>query len=220
MNPVISQYHDLKHCTFMNELPAPLILASTSPFRRELLARLNLTFQTCKPEVDETPLPNEPAHLLVERLAVTKAKDARRHFDSGLVIGSDQVCVIENQVLGKPGDYEHALEHLRNASGKTVQFLTGLCLYDIDNDRQQSLVEPFDVVFRQLTDEQISHYLKTEQPYQCAGSFKSEGLGITLFEKLVGDDPNSLVGLPLIKLVTLFKNWNIDVLSAQSGVFP
>ena len=204
----------------MNELPAPLILASTSPFRRELLARLNLTFQTCKPEIDETMQAGESAAQLVERLAISKAKDARTHFDSGLVIGSDQVCVIDGMILGKPGNYENALEQLKNASGKTVRFLTGLCLYDIANDRQQSLVEPFDVVFRQLTDDQISHYLKTEQPYQCAGSFKSEGLGITLFEKLVGDDPNSLIGLPLIKLVTLFNNWDIDVLSAQSGVFP
>ena len=204
----------------MYELPVPLILASTSPFRRELLARLNLTFQTCKPEVDENALPDETAAELVERLSIAKARAAREHFKSGLVIGSDQVCIINDAILGKPGNFERAREQLQQASGKTVRFLTGLCLYDIDNDRSQSLVEPFDVVFRQLTDHQIDHYLHTEQPYQCAGSFKSEGLGITLFQKLNGDDPYSLVGLPLIQLVNLFNNWEIDVLSAQSGVIP
>lgn len=204
----------------MNELPAPLILASTSPFRRELLARLNLTFQSCKPDVDETPLDGESATDLVKRLSIAKAKDAKNHFDSGLVIGSDQVCIIEDKILGKPGNFDNALQQLQQASGKTVRFLTGISLYDIENDREQSLVEPFDVVFRQLTDHQITHYLETEQPYQCAGSFKSEGLGITLFEKLRGDDPNSLIGLPLIQLVSMFNNWDIDVLSAQSGFTP
>ena len=204
----------------MNELPVPLILASTSPFRRDLLSRLNLTFQTCKPEVDEKPLPDETAEELVERLSIAKAKAAREHFKTGLVIGSDQVCIINDTILGKPGDFEHARKQLQQASGRTVRFLTGLCLYDIDDDRSQSLVEPFDVVFRQLTDHQIEHYLHTEQPYQCAGSFKSEGLGITLFERLEGDDPNTLIGLPLIQLVNLFNNWDIDVLSAQSGVIP
>lgn len=204
----------------MNELPAPLILASTSPFRRELLARLNLTFQSCKPDVDETPLNGESAADLVKRLSIAKAKDAMSHFDSGLVIGSDQVCIIEDKILGKPGNFDNAFEQLQHASGKTVKFLTGICLYDIENDREQSLAEQFDVVFRQLTDHQITHYLKTEQPYQCAGSFKSEGLGITLFEKLSGDDPNTLIGLPLIQLINMFNNWDIDVLSAQSGLTP
>lgn len=204
----------------MNELPAPLILASTSPFRRELLARLNLTFQTCKPDIDESPIDGESAESMVERLAIAKARDARRHYDSGLVIGSDQVCVIDHDILGKPGDYDNAMQQLTRASGKVVRFLTAVCLYDIKNDRQQSLVEPFEVKFRQLTEHQIAHYLKTEQPYHCAGSFKSEGLGITLFEKLTGDDPNTLIGLPLIQLINLFNNWDIDVLSAQSGVTP
>ena len=204
----------------MNELPAPLILASTSPFRRKLLSRLNLTFQTCKPEVDETPVQGESPETLVERLAIEKARDAKRHFNTGLVIGSDQVCVINDKVLGKPGNFDNALKQLRDASGKTVRFLTGLCLYDIESNQYQAVVEPFNVVFRQLTDHQITHYLKTEQPYHCAGSFKSEGLGITLFDKLDGDDPNALVGLPLIQLVNLFNNWNIDVLTAQSGVKP
>lgn len=204
----------------MNELPAPLILASTSPFRRELLSRLNLTFQTCKPEVDETSLPGESAEMLVERLAIEKARDAKRHFNTGLVIGSDQVCLINDKVLGKPGNFDNALRQLKDASGETVRFLTGLCLYDIESDRVQSVIEPFNVVFRKLSEHQIIHYLKTEQPYHCAGSFKSEGLGITLFEKLDGDDPNALIGLPLIQLVNLFNNWDIDVLSAQSGIIP
>ncbi len=204
----------------MNELPAPLILASTSPFRRELLSRLNLPFQTCKPEVDESRKENESAIQLVERLSVAKARAAKAHFDRGLVIGSDQVCVIDDEILGKPGNHYNAITQLREASGKTVRFLTGLCLYDIEQDRQQSIVEPFTVKFRELTAHQIENYLKTEQPYQCAGSFKSEALGITLFSELSGSDPNTLIGLPLIRLIDMFNNWDIDILSAQSGFKP
>ena len=196
----------------MNKLP--LILSSTSPFRRDLLARLNLTFQTCKPEVDESVQDGESAEVLVERLSIAKARAARKHFSSGLAIGSDQVCVIDDEILGKPGNHDHALRQLQRASGRKVQFLTGLCLYHIEKDRYQSLVEPFDVIFRELTDHQIDYYLKTEQPYQCAGSFRAEGLGIALFERLQGNDPGALIGLPLIQLVRLLDNWGIDVLTA------
>lgn len=196
----------------MNRLPVPLILASTSPFRQKLLERLNLTFQVYRPEVDETPLPGEPANQLVERLSINKARAAKNHFDSGLVIGSDQVCTIGDEILGKPGNHKNALRQLKLASGKTVNFLTGLCLYDIDSGHEQSLVEPFGVVFRPLTDQQIEHYLEIEQPYQCAGSFKSEGFGITLLEKFIGNDPNTLVGLPMIQLIKLLHNRSINIL--------
>ncbi len=204
----------------MNKLPLPLILASTSPLRRDLLARLRLTFQTCKPEIDESVRDGESAEALVERLSIAKARAACQYFSSGLAIGSDQVCVIDGEIYGKPGNYGRALKQLQCASGRSVRFLTGLCLYHIEGDRHQSLVEPFDVVFRKLTDHQIDSYLKAEQPYQCAGSFKSEGLGIALFEVLRGDDPNSLIGLPLIQLVRLLGNWGMDVLTAKPDMVP
>lgn len=202
----------------MNKLPAPLILASTSPSRRELLSHLNLPFQTHKPDIDESRIDEEPAHQLVERLAVAKARTATTRFSKGLVVGADQVCIMGGNILGKPGNHETARQQLRHASGQTIEFLTGLCLYDIEPNRHQSLVAPFKVTFRELSNHQIESYLHTDKPYQCTGSFKSEGLGITLFKKLSGDDPSSLTGLPLIKLVTMFKNWDIDILSAQPGI--
>ena len=191
----------------------PLILASTSPFRKALLARLNLPFNTCQVAVDETPKPLEPAKDLVERLAIAKAQAARHHFTTGIAIGSDQVCVLEQQTVGKPKSHQQAVQQLHQASGKTVHFFTGLCLLDLQSQQQYSLVEPFDVTFKTLSTRQIDHYLKIEQPYQCAGSFKAEGLGIALFERLHGDDPTSLIGLPLIRLVKLLQYWDIDVLT-------
>lgn len=202
----------------MNKPPPPLILASTSPFRRNLLTGLNLKFQTCKPKIDESIRDGEPAEILAERLSVTKARAAREHFSHGLVIGSDQVCVIDDEIYGKPGNHDNAMKQLQHASGRSMRFLTGLCLYDIERDRHQSLVEPFEVVLRKLTDQQIDYYLETEQPYQCAGSFKSEGLGIALFETLRGNDPSSLIGLPLIQLVRLLGNQGVDVLAAKSDM--
>jgi len=194
----------------------PLILASTSPFRQQLLQRLGIAFETFHPAVDEQPLTDETAACLVERLAVSKARAAAASHSSGLVIGSDQVCVIGEQILGKPASHEHAVAQLRSASGQCVEFLTGLCLYNLESRRQQSCVEPYRVHFRQLGDTQIEYYLNTEQPYDCAGSFKSEGLGICLFEKLDGDDPNALIGLPLIRLVQMLQNEGMDVLLPDS----
>jgi len=204
----------------VSKLPLPLILASTSPYRRDLLARLNLTFQICKPEVDESIRDGESAETLVKRLSIAKARAARQHFSRGLVIGSDQACVIDNKIYGKPGSYDNALKQLQHASGRNMRFLTGLCLYDIERDRHQSLVEPFEVVLRKLTDQQIDYYLKTEQPYQCAGSFKSEGLGIALLESLQGNDLHSLIGLPLIQLVRLLDSQGVDVLTTKSDMVP
>lgn len=197
----------------MKRSQLPLILASTSPFRRQLLEKLHLPFTTFKPDIDEQRLEHETAPELVLRLAIAKAKATGSAFSSGLVIGSDQVCIIDEEILGKPGSHENAVKQLQSASGHVVKFLTGLCLYNIQTDHHQVHVEPFDVHFRQLSDQQIESYLKAEQPYNCAGSFKSEGLGITLFEKMSGDDPNALVGLPLIQLVRMLANEGIDVLS-------
>lgn len=192
----------------------PLILASTSPFRRDLLARLDLPFETFSPEVDEASLEGETAQALVARLAVAKAQNARTAFSEGLVIGSDQVCVNEDRILGKPGGHAEAVKQLQQASGKAISFYTGLCLYNIGTDHYQVHVEPFEVHFRHLSEAQIEHYLRTEQPYHCAGSFKSEGLGIALFDKLNGDDPNALIGLPLIQLVRMLSQEGVEVLGS------
>lgn len=182
-----------------------LVLASTSPFRRMLLDKLRLPYQTCKPDVDETPEPEESPERLVQRLAEMKARAGARQFPEGLIIGSDQVAVIDDKILGKPGGQQQAVQQLRQASGRVVTFLTGLCLYDAGNDKTQTDVVPFRVHFRDLTAQQIEHYVAVEQPYQCAGSFKSEAFGITLFKKLEGDDPNALIGLPLIRLTEMLE---------------
>lgn len=189
-----------------------LILGSSSPFRADLLNKLNLSFIQVSPDIDETPKTDETATELVERLATGKALEIAKTHPEGLIIGSDQVAVIDKTILGKPGNHQNAMAQLKQASGRDVTFLTGLALYNAKTERMQSLVEPFSVHFRNLTENQIDFYLKKEQPYQCAGSFKSEGFGISLFSKLVGDDPNSLIGLPLIRLIELLNNETIDIL--------
>ena len=193
-----------------------LILGSSSPFRAEILGKLNLPFSTASPDIDETPYEGEPAIALVERLSRQKAMAIAESHPDALIISSDQVAVIGNQILGKPGDHQTARQQLAMSSGKTVRFLTGLALYNAQDGKMQSLVAPFDVTFRMLNEDDIEHYLLTEQPYNCAGSFKSEGLGICLFERLNGDDPNTLIGLPLIQLTKLLKNVGIDVLALQT----
>jgi len=190
----------------------PLVLASTSTFRQALLERLGLPFTTAAPEVDETRRPEEPPQVLVLRLAESKARAVAPGHPGSLIIGSDQVACIEGQVLGKPGGRDAAIAQLQQASGKTVVFHTGLCLLNSSTGRAQTLVEPFRVHFRPLTLERITGYLDREQPYNCAGSFKSEGLGIALFERLEGEDPSALIGLPLIRLVTLLESEGLDPL--------
>ncbi|MBY5979262.1 Maf family protein [Ferrimonas balearica] len=192
-----------------------LVLGSTSPFRRELLGKLGLPFECDKPEVDETPLPNETAQQLVARLAEAKAKAVAERHPNALIIGSDQVAVVAGNILGKPHTHEKAVAQLSAASGEVVTFYTGLCLYNSTTGKAQTLVEPFEVAFKALTEAQIEGYLRAEQPYNCAGSFKSEGLGIMLFDRLTGRDPNALIGLPLISLGELLANEGVDVLSLQ-----
>ena len=189
-----------------------LILASTSPFRKAILDKLGVEFDTASPETDETALENETPQQLVERLSIAKSKAIADKVESALVIGSDQVSVIDGEIIGKPHTHENAVKQLKNASGKTVTFYTGLCLYNSSTHKYQSEVVPFNVIFRDLTDHQIESYLKKETPYNCAGSFKSEALGIILFEKLEGDDPNTLMGLPLIQLVKMLENENFSIL--------
>ena len=179
-----------------------LVLASTSPYRKMLLDRLEFPFLTYKPDVNETRQENEPPEHLVVRLAEAKAQAAKKQHPDALIIGSDQVAVCENTVLGKPVTHEIAIKQLQQLSGKQVSFLTGLCLLDSKDGSLNSILVPYSVTFRQLHNQQIEHYLIADKPYNCAGSFKSEGLGISLFERMEGDDPTALIGLPLIQLVT------------------
>lgn len=189
-----------------------IILASTSPYRRALLERLGLAFRAVAPGIDETPSHGELPQALVMRLAEAKARALVRDYPRALIIGSDQVACIDGQILGKPGDRANAIAQLERLSGREVIFHTGLCLLDTQHNRAETLVEPFRVFFRPLTSAQIAGYVDREQPFDCAGSFKSEGLGIALFERLEGEDPNTLIGLPLIRLIRLLEAKGIDLL--------
>lgn len=188
-----------------------LVLASTSPYRRAILEKLTLPFSTVAPDCDETPLQGETPQQLVTRLSETKAKSCHVSQPS-LIIGSDQVCVIDNQIIGKPHNRENAIAQLQAQSGKRITFLTGLAVYNTETGQIQSTIDTFHVHFRNLSQNQIETYVDKEQPFYCAGSFKSEGLGIALFERLEGDDPNALIGLPLIKLINLLNNEGVSVL--------
>lgn len=185
----------------MNISPKKLLLASTSPYRRGLLEKTTLSFACAAPDIDETPRPYELPADLVQRLAEAKARALAPSHAGHYIIGSDQVCAINGHITGKPHTFENALAQLKAASGQTVTFYTGLSLVDSDSGEAETLCETFDVTFRHLTETEISGYLQAEQPYDCAGSFKCEGLGISLFERLSGRDPNTLIGLPLIALL-------------------
>ncbi|GGO72847.1 Maf family protein [Bowmanella pacifica] len=195
-----------------------LILASTSPYRKSLLEKLAIPFICASPQADETPMEGETPDMLVSRLARAKAESVAQQMDiPSLVIGSDQVASLDGQIIGKPLTHDAAVAQLTHASGRLVRFYTGLCLFNSVTGESQLKIETFDVQFRQLNEEQIEAYLQKEQPYQCAGSFKSEGLGICLFERLSGRDPNSLVGLPLIALIDMLQKAGIDPLSSHSS---
>lgn len=189
-----------------------LILASTSPYRRELLARLGLPFEIANPQTDEAPLPGEAPEAMALRLSEAKARAVASSFPDALIIGSDQVATVDGKVFGKPGTHERAVEQLRNLSGKTVNFFTGLCLYNARTGQSEVLGVPTLVSFRHLSDNEIENYLRREPAYNCAGSAKSEGLGIALLSKMQGEDPNALVGLPLIALCKLLRNQGLDIL--------
>lgn len=192
-----------------------IVLGSTSPFRKSLLEKLNIDFICAKPDVDESALNNESPQQLVERLAIKKAHAIVEQHPDALIIGSDQVAVCDDEILGKPHTVENAIKQLRQFSGKCITFYTGLAVLDSKTGQIKSLVEPFNVHFKTLNQQDIESYIDAEQPLNCAGSFKSEGLGICLFDKLEGDDPNSLIGLPLIKLVSLLNEFNFNVLANQ-----
>lgn len=189
----------------------PLLLASSSRYRRELLDRLNLPFVCASPDIDESRRPQEPAITLVQRLAREKAMALAAQFPDHLIIGSDQVAVLDAQILGKPHTFEKAHEQLSASSGKSVSFLTGLALYNSRTGQCQVDCVPFTVHMRDLSADQISRYLNAEQPYDCAGSFKAEGLGVSLFRSTEGPDATSLIGLPLIRLVDMLMNEGVQI---------
>ena len=194
-----------------------IILASSSAYRQSILKKLHIPFTCATPNIDESTVPGESIAEQVERLAKYKALAIAKRKTSAdsYVIGSDQLASFNGQVLGKPGNYVTAKQQLLMFSGQTVRFYTGLCLiHSAKNQLAQQIaqkVETFDVTFKTLTEVQISTYLKIEQPYDCAGSFKCEGLGIALFESLDGRDPNTLIGLPLIALMDMFNNMSVDL---------
>ncbi|MCL4315926.1 MAG: Maf family nucleotide pyrophosphatase [Gammaproteobacteria bacterium] len=189
-----------------------LILASTSPARKLLLERLGLAFQVAPSRVDETPLPGESPLAMVQRLARAKAEAVARAHAASLIIGADQVGVVAGEILGKPADHADAVRQLQRASGNSVTFLTALCLLNSATKNIQLETVPYSVTFRALTDEQIENYLRLEQPYHCALSFKSEGLGVALCEKYAGDDPTALIGLPLIRLVRMLEREGLHLI--------
>ncbi len=189
-----------------------IILASSSPFRKALLNKLNINFETISPDINEDALENESPNDLVIRLALEKAKEIAKSENDALIIGSDQVAVLNGKIIGKPGNHKNATIQLKNASGNKVTFFTGLCLYNSLTKTHQVKSVPFTVFFRELSKDEIESYLSIEKPYNCAGSFKSEGLGISLFSKFEGSDPNALIGLPLIELISMLKIEGVNIL--------
>ena len=183
----------------------PLVLASSSPFRKGLLTRLTSEFSTFSPDVDESPQNQEQPGQLASRLALSKAQAGAQRYPQHLIIGSDQVAICDQQTLSKPGSHARAVEQLSFMSGKLATFYTGLCLLDSATGQHQLHVEEFAVQFKELTASQANNYLDREVPYGCAGSFKSEALGIALCQRFDGRDPTALIGLPLIKLVEMLE---------------
>ncbi len=190
-----------------------IILASSSLYRKSLLQPLIPNLECIAPQIDEAQKVNELPSEYVCRLALAKASCIAKQHDSALVIGSDQCGELDEQIITKPASPAEAFEQLAAANGNYVKFYTGLCLYNAANNTHQLACETYEVKFRNLSEQQITTYLDKDQPYDCAGSFKSEGLGITLFEAMQGNDPNTLIGLPLIRLVTMLNNEGVDILS-------
>jgi len=194
----------------------PLILASTSRYRRELLARLRLPFEVVAPEVDESPRPGEAPATLAQRLALAKAREVATRHPQTVVIGADQVCDLDGEAMGKPGSHARAVEQLTRLAGRRVVFQTALAVVRSDTAYAQALLAPVEVRFRALSAGEIERYLRLEQPYDCAGSAKCETLGIALLESIDSDDPTALVGLPLIRTARLLREAGIDPLADPS----
>lgn len=195
----------------MPSILPPIVLASSSSYRRELLTRLQLPFTCHSPDIDETPQANESTQALVQRLALSKARALAQHYPQHIIIGSDQVAVLDGKIIGKPLHAEGATQQLSAASGRSLVFLTGLAVIDTRTQIEQVDLVPFTVHFRTLNAAQIQRYIAAEQPFDCAGSFKSEGLGVSLFQATEGSDATSLVGLPLIRLCDMLNVCGIAV---------
>ncbi len=192
----------------------PLVLASSSRYRRELLRRLGIDFDVAAPDVDETPLPDEPPSAMAMRLALKKARAVAKDFPHAVVIGSDQVADLDGAPLGKPGSHDRAVGQLRRMRGRTVTFQTAVAVVCLESGFEQARLAEVKVKFRDLGDEEIDTYLRAEQPYDCAGSAKSEGLGIALLESIESDDATALIGLPLIRTCELLRFAGIDPLGS------
>jgi MAF protein len=193
------------------------ILASSSPFRKELLHKLDLDFDIVSPDIDESRKAHETPEQLVLRLAQEKAFEVAK-TRSGLIIASDQVATLGDEILTKPHSHENAVKQLEKSSGNTVTLLTSLSLLNTNSDTIDTIVEKSKVVFKVLSAKKIENYLQKEKPYNCAGSFKSEALGISLFERIEGNDPNALIGLPLIQLIKMLEKQGVDVLSQSTDL--
>jgi septum formation protein len=193
------------------DTPLPLILASTSAYRRELLQRLGLAFEVCAPGVDETPLPGERPADLALRLALAKAQVVAQQHPGAVVIGSDQVADLHGEALGKPGHHANAVSQLRRQSGQAVVFQTAVAVVCPERQFAKTALASVQVLFRSLTEAEIDAYLRAEPAYDCAGSAKSEGLGIALLERIDSDDPTSLIGLPLMRTCALLRELGIRV---------
>lgn len=191
-----------------------IVLASSSAYRKKLLSPLIPSLTCVAPDIDESIKTGESAENYVSRLALKKASTVAKQQQNTLVIGSDQCAVLKGKIISKPGNHDKAIAQLKASSGKCVTFYTGLCVINTKTNSQQVSCETFQVTFRKLSEKQIIAYLDKDQPYDCAGSFKAEGLGITLFEKMQGDDPNTLIGLPLIKLTSMLQAEGYDLLTS------
>lgn len=190
-----------------------IVLASASPYKKMLVERLGIAFTCCAPDIDESPVSGENAIALAQRLAEEKAQCIAHHFPQSIVIGADQVAVLDDEILSKPGTHQRAAAQLKAQSGRTVLFHSGISLarYTQGKLEQQTRLNSTEVRFRQLSEQQIDHYLNIDKPYGCAGSFKAEALGISLFSSVNSNDPSSLIGLPLIDLCSMLAEWNINI---------
>ena len=189
-----------------------LVLGSTSAYRRAVLEKLDIDFITARPDIDETRYPGETPIELVKRLSESKARVVAKQHPEALIIGSDQVASVGDTILTKPGNHENAVRQLEQMAGQTIVFHSGLCLFNAKTGSIQVDVVDFTVVMRNLTRQQIEHYVEKDQPFDSAGSFKSEGLGIALFATMIGNDPNALIGLPLIRLIDMLEQEQFHVL--------
>lgn len=201
----------MPHPSFLPPAPS-VVLGSTSPYRRELLSRLKLPFEVAAPDVDETALPGEAPAALARRLALAKARAVAARYPEAAVIGSDQVADLDGEALGKPGSHDRAVAQLRRMRGRTVIFHTALAVVCAARGFEQADLAPVRVIFRSYDDDEIEAYLRSEQPYDCAGSARSEGLGIALLEAIDSDDPSALVGLPLIRTARMLRAAGVKIL--------